>query len=113
MINKLSLVREFGSRPYGRYPQDGELCGENFRKQLLAPRLRKAIGENEVLYVDLDGYNRYGRSFLDEAFGGLIREENFTAEEVTKNLQYKHSLVKSIEEIIKERIDASISSLDE
>ncbi|MBH3330994.1 STAS-like domain-containing protein [Pseudomonas oryzihabitans] len=102
-IHKISVVKDFSKKPYGRYISDGDGCGELFRRNLLAPSLRKF----ERVHVELDGYNRYGRSFLDEAFGGLIREEGFTWEELQSKLTYSHSLVKSIETLIKERIDAA------
>ncbi|MNC73080.1 hypothetical protein D3C75_1242220 [compost metagenome] len=55
----------------------------------------------------LDGYNRYGRSFLDEAFGGLIREEGFKWADLKERLVYTHSKVKSIELLIEERLEAA------
>lgn len=100
---KISVVKDFSKRPYGRYPDDGDGCGQYFRANILAPKLR----EYDKVHVDLDGYNRYGRSFLDEAFGGLIREEGFTWEDLQRKLTYSHSLVKSIENLIKDRIDAA------
>lgn len=105
-MNPLIVVRDFGPVPYGRYPSDGEYNGTSFRK-LLAKELRNAIKHKEVLTVVLDGYNRYGRSFLDEAFGGLIREENFTYEELKNHLKYTHSLVAAIPLVIDERIEAA------
>lgn len=102
----ITVVDDFSRAPYGRYPADGDFCGENFRKYLLAPKLR----ENNRVHVVLDGYNRYGRSFLDEAFGGLIREEGFTAADLEKKLTYSHSLIKSIEKVIAERIEAAENS---
>lgn len=106
-IETIKIVRDFSDRPYGRYPDpDGDFCGENFRKQLLAPRLRTA----EKVHVDLDGYNRYGRSFLDEAFGGLIREEGFTLDELKDKLSYSHKLVPTIEQLITERLEAAEQS---
>lgn len=103
-IVTIKVVRDFSKRPYGRYPEtDGEFCGKNFREKLLAPRLR----EHDKVHIDLDGYNRYGRSFLDEAFGGLIREEGFTLEELKKKLTYSHTLVPTIEKLITERIEAA------
>ncbi|MFP3447640.1 STAS-like domain-containing protein [Pseudomonas sp. SIMBA_067] len=99
----IDVVKQFSKKPYGRYPEDGEGCGEAFRKIWLAPKLR----EFDHVHVVLDGYNRYGRSFLDEAFGGLIREEHFTFEELQRKLTYSHSLVKSIEALIKDRIEAA------
>lgn len=99
----ITVVKDFNKRPYGRYREDGDGSGAAFRKDCLAPALR----EHGRVLVVLDGYNRYGRSFLDEAFGGLIREEGFTWEYLKEHLSYKHSLVKSIEAVIKERIEAA------
>lgn len=99
----INVVKDFNKKPYGRYPDDGEGCGQFFRERLLAPRLR----EYDHVHVVLDGYNRYGRSFLDEAFGGLIRDEGFTWDQLQNKLSYSHSLVKSIELLIRDRIDAA------
>lgn len=103
----INLVEDFHTTPYGRYEElDGDGAGDRFRKEFLAPALR----QHEKVHVNLDGYNRYGRSFLDEAFGGLIRVENFTPEQVLEKLTYSHSKVKTIEFLIKDRIDASIQN---
>lgn len=103
----INLVKDFHKTPYGRYEEiDGDGAGDRFRKLILAPALR----QHDKVHVDLDGYNRYGRSFLDEAFGGLVRVENFTPEQVLEKLTYSHSKVKTIELLIKDRIDASIQN---
>lgn len=47
--------------------------GEEFRKSLLLPALKKCIKEKEILYVVFDGCSGAGVSFLEESFGGLIR----------------------------------------
>lgn len=99
----INVVKDFNRKPYGRYPDDGEGCGEFFRTRLLAPALRN----HQAVHVVLDGYNRYGRSFLDEAFGGLIREEGFKYKDLQSRLTYEHSLVKSIEALIAERLLAA------
>lgn len=99
----INVVKDFNKRPYGRYPDDGEGCGELFRKNKLAPALR----EHDQVHVVLDGYNRYGRSFLDEAFGGLIREEKFKWADLKERLTYTHSKVKTIELLIDERLEAA------
>ena len=102
----ITIVDDFSKTPYGRYESDGTASGEAFRKDLLAPKLR----EHERVHVNLDGYNRYGRSFLDEAFGGLIREEGFTGDEIRRKLSYSHSLIKSLNKVIAERIEAAENS---
>ena len=108
MKNKIIVVvKDFHDAPYGRYRDDAEGCeytsGQTFREDVLAPALRA----NDHVTVDLTGYNRYGRSFLDEAFGGLIREEGFTSSELEQRLTYKHELVGRIVDVIDERIAAA------
>lgn len=104
MSNIKLTVIDFNKKPYGRYPEDGDGCGQYYREKILEPALR----EYDKVNVILDGYNRYGRSFLDEAFGGLIRESGFTGSEIKSKLTYSHSLVPSIIKVIDERIDAAI-----
>lgn len=104
-MNRVTLVViDFNAKPYGRYPDDGNGCGEYYRDQVLVPALKL----HDSVHVVLDGYNRYGRSFLDEAFGGLIRESGFSGNEIKKKLTYSHELVPSIIKVIDERIDAAI-----
>ena len=98
------IVDDFDPHPYGRTPEDGESSGEKFREELLAPALK----HYEYVHVDLTGYNRYGRSFLDEAFGGLIRESHFSGDEIHRKLTYTHDLLESLIIVIDERIEAAI-----
>lgn len=98
----INVVKDFSKKPYGRYPDEGD-CGQVFRQSILAPALR----EHDKVHVVLDGYNRYGRSFLDEAFGGLIREEHFKWDDLKFRLTFSHSKVKSIELLIEERLEAA------
>jgi hypothetical protein len=109
---EINVVKDFHPKPYGRDPEDSpgcELtCGKKFREEHLAPALDKAIAENAHVTVDLTGYNRYGRSFLDEAFGGLIRESGFSGKDVKDRITYKHDHLKTIISIINDRIEAAI-----
>ncbi|MCG9697439.1 STAS-like domain-containing protein [Shewanella sp. Isolate11] len=109
----INVVTDFHPKPYGRDPEDSpgcELtCGKKFREDKLAPALKKAIADDCDVIVDLTGYNRYGRSFLDEAFGGLIRESGFSESEVTKRVKYKHDHLKTVINIIDDRIQAAIN----
>ncbi|OUR63481.1 DUF4325 domain-containing protein [Methylophaga sp. 42_25_T18] len=98
------LIKDFDPRPYGRGPEGEESSGQKFRDEVLAPALR----EYEHVHVDLSGYNRYGRSFLDEAFGGLIRESGFSGEDIHEKLSYSHDLLQSLIAVIDQRIEAAI-----
>jgi hypothetical protein len=71
----LSIARDFSATPGGRYRIQGPNSGEQFREEALIPRFDQAQRENTLLVVDLDGVFGYGPSFLEEAFGGLVREK--------------------------------------
>jgi hypothetical protein len=103
-IKIINIINDFSKKPYGRYESDGgDDCGFLFRKKKLVPYLK----EYSKVHVILTGYNRYGRSFIDEAFGGLIREDGFTLEYLKNHLTYEHADVKSIESLITERLNAA------
>lgn len=72
----ISIAKDFSRIPGARFPQEGDYSGQEFRKLVLLPKLKEAIAENEKLCVILDGTAGLGTSFLEEAFGGLIREDN-------------------------------------
>jgi STAS-like domain of unknown function (DUF4325) len=72
-MNRLRIA-DYASSPGGRFISDGEFSGEWFREQILAPALLAAQDKSEMLKVELDGTSGYGSSFLEEAFGGLVRK---------------------------------------
>lgn len=106
-IKTIKVTEDFHPRPKGRYAKDAPGCeftaGEVFRKEIL----REALQEYDFVVVDLTGYNRYGRSFLDEAFGGLIAREGFTKSVLDQKLTIKHDFVDMFVEIALERIAAA------
>lgn len=69
-VREICIAEEFSKYPGGRVYADGEFSGERFREEYLVPALR----ENEKVVVQMDGALGYGSSFLEEAFGGLIRQ---------------------------------------
>lgn len=87
MMSDLSVV-EFSRYPAGRTDNDGPYNGAKYRRQVLVPALIQArrMG-GERVRVFLDGARTYGSSFLEEAFGGLVRKEGFSAEELLKLLE--------------------------
>jgi hypothetical protein len=80
----LRVASAFSPRPYGRYPAHGPDNGERFRDEFLAPILRERV----PTIVDLDGARGLGPSFLEEAFGGLVRL-GFTPEDIRQFLLVK------------------------
>lgn len=63
------FVKEFAEFPGPRYIKLGDYSGEEFRDTMLIP----AIKEYGDVSVVLDGAYSYGSSFLEEAFGGIVR----------------------------------------
>ncbi|WP_405118443.1 STAS-like domain-containing protein [Pseudomonas leptonychotis] len=107
---KISVIKDFHPRPYGRtIDPDGAGSGESF-KIFLEEKIKR-LQDDEFLTIDLSGFNRYDRSFIDEAFGGLIRSKSITPEKFNSKVKYKHKELPSIEALIKERIKSAIESL--
>lgn len=83
-ITKLSVAKDFSEFPAGRHPDDGPYSGERFREEFLAPNLKP---NQPILEIDLDGTMGYGSSFLEEAFGGLVREHGLNFETLEGRLK--------------------------
>lgn len=79
-----SVARDFSAFPGPRRSVQGPFSGEALRR-LLARRLRAHTGR---MVINLDGTRGYGSSFLDEAFGGLVRSERFPKSEILSRLQF-------------------------
>lgn len=85
----LNVASEFSPVPMGRFRKDGDKSGEAFRDDLLYPQISEAINKKEILAVDFEGMKGLSGSFLDEAFGGLVRlKEGPSAEDVLKTLKF-------------------------
>lgn len=64
-------VLDFTEFPGPRHERIGKFSGERFRDEVLLESIKKhPISE---ISIDLDGTAGYGSSFLEEAFGGLVR----------------------------------------
>lgn len=76
MKKTIVIAKDFSRSPSGRYhPDDGPFSGQRFRDEFLYPAL--LVDEVEV---NLDGVLTLGSSFLDEAFGGLVREKKLSVD---------------------------------
>lgn len=81
---KINIAKNFSIVPLGRYPTDSAYNGETFRNKILLPALKK----NTPIEINLDGVDGYGSSFLEESFGGLVRECNYSAEDLLKRFTF-------------------------
>lgn len=82
----ISIANDFSRYPAGRTRRDGEYSAERFREELLVPGLQKAVAGGVRLVVKLDGVFGYSSSFLEEAFGGLVRRHLFKPAEIERSL---------------------------
>lgn len=85
----LIVAKEFSPTPGFRTKEESPFPADEFRDNILFPRLKDAINNNGVLLVDLDGSAGYGTSFLEEAFGGLIRECKLSYQDIKAHLLLK------------------------
>ncbi len=67
MAKLIQVAEQFSRFPAGR--TTGPANGASFREKLLVP----ALDENEQVIVDFNGVVGLPSSFLEEAFGGLVR----------------------------------------
>jgi len=82
-MRTINIAKDFSDTPLGRYRDDGQYSGERFREDFLLPALKA----EKTVRVEIDGVEGYGSSFLEEAFGGLVRKGEFTAEELRRRLE--------------------------
>ncbi len=80
-----SIARDFSPHPGPRYARQGANSGQTFRGHLM--RLLQA--SNGTILIDLDGTKGIGSSFLDEAFGGLVRTEGKSRDEILKRFKFQ------------------------
>ncbi len=105
----LKIAKDFSRIPGTRYPDEGNYSGEDFREKFLYPKLREAMRNNEKLIVDLDGTAGIGTSFLEEAFGGLVRIKKMDYKTLCESME----LISNDDPDYKEEIWLYIKNADE
>lgn len=84
----ISIAEDFSAYPIGRDSDDSaENNGQKFRNEFLIPALKKSLADNSIVDVSFEGVESFGSSFLEEAFGGLIRKNGWTAQNLKKHLR--------------------------
>ena len=74
----INVALDFTRYPSGRFSKFGTTSGERFRDKFLIP----PITAGEQVVVQLDGTLGYGSSFLEEAFGGIVRVTGLRADRI-------------------------------
>ncbi|MFC6628577.1 STAS-like domain-containing protein [Acinetobacter beijerinckii] len=82
-VMKINVASDFSKNPSGRYILDGKTSGEAFLKNVLLP----AVKTHDFVEINFDGVRGYGSSFLEEAFGGFIRETKMSVADFFKKIK--------------------------
>lgn len=102
----IRIATDFSRTPGSRYRLEGEHSGEAFRSEVLLPAVLLATQSGAELSVDLDGTAGFGTSFLEEAFGGLVRNDGLDHEVLLKTLRFKSDsepyLIEDIQQYIRD-----------
>ncbi|KRS11030.1 hypothetical protein XM53_18295 [Roseovarius atlanticus] len=82
---RISIAEDFSAYPIGRDETDSvESNGKKFRVEFLAPALEQAKADGTQVIVSFEGVESFGSSFLEEAFGGLVRKEGWKSSDLKK-----------------------------
>lgn len=111
----ISIAHDFSVYPGPRHRRSGQHSAEEFREDILAPALKRAIERHYVVDVNLDDVAGYGNSFIEEAFAGLMRGSNpFSYEQIRNHLniyaqtsRFKQVAVRANEYIEDQRLRAA------
>ncbi|WP_295452611.1 STAS-like domain-containing protein [uncultured Pseudophaeobacter sp.] len=101
-------LSDFSKFPSGRDDNDGDFNGEKYRDSILAPQIKAAKASGKKIEISIEGVLNFGSSFLEEAFGGLVRK-GIASKDDLKNLlritpnndkyaRYRSVILKHIEE---------------
>ena len=85
---EIKIATMFSWIPGARFPEEGDFSGQEFRQKILVPTLKEAIKKKERLEIDLDGTAGFGTSFLEEAFGGLLRIDKFMYKDIMNTIHF-------------------------
>lgn len=99
IMRTINIATQFSRYPAGRYVTDGPFSGEYFRDNWLIP----ALQNEEKVTIEFDGARGYGSSFLEEAFGGLVRK-GFSPERIKTHF-HLHCSDPSIKEEVIDYVD--------
>lgn len=92
----IDVGKDFSKFPGGRYMNDGPFPAEKFRKEHLVPALK----DGGRVEIDFNSALGAGSSFLEEAFGGLVREEGFDANDLTERLSFTPTNIVGVEDAV-------------
>lgn len=103
---QINICKDFSDTPGGRYKREGNFSGEEFRENILLPKYNYALESGEKLSINFDGCFGFGTSFLEEAFGGLVRVHK------KKNILSHILLISEEDETVPELIEQYVNDAE-
>lgn len=105
-MNTIEIVisKEFSKEPFGRTDKDGQFNGSKFRDRFIIPALK----QGKRIVINFDGAEGYGSSFLEESFGGLVRNgfnDTTIHEQITLISNDDPSIIEEVNEYIREEMN--------
>ena len=79
---EFSIASDFSNTPGPRYRDEGDYTGEELRQDHLLPLIKQAAEDEKTITINIDGTHGYLTSFLEEVFGGLIRDDGFSKDQL-------------------------------
>ena len=86
-IDTIDVGADFSIAPYGGRRQDSDYSGERFREEFLKPIFTEPGKYSRPVTIILDTAEAYSAAFLQEAFGGLVREGYATPDEFNADVK--------------------------
>jgi hypothetical protein len=86
-MKTIRLVEDFSRTPVGRFRTDGPDSGERFREDFLRP----AIATGDPVEIDIDGVAGLPPSFLEEAFGGMVRKGHLSRTDMHRLIKVRYA----------------------
>ena len=103
----INICKDFSDTPGGRYRNEGMFSGEEFRETILLPAYEKIENTSEKLEINFDDCFGFATSFLEEAFGGLVREHH------KMNTLKRFIIISNDDETIPDLIEKYITAAEE
>jgi hypothetical protein len=108
-MNEINISTIFSNTPGGRYKEEGDFSGEEFRESILLPAYEKVENSNEKLTINFDNCFGFATSFLEESFGGLVREHK--KKNVLTHIEIIANDDETIPDLVKKYITAAEKNL--
>jgi len=102
----VKISSDYTKSPGGRFSNEGKYSGEDFRNTILKLKYEESLNLDCKLIVNLDGGFGYAPSFLEEAFGGLVRElKDIRIKDIQIISEEEPKLIEDIKKYITEALE--------